>query len=103
MVLSMIFNEQEAYNFLSNTVMDFIKNRIFDKAFCKCEVYTNMVSTTCWLECDGVIDDKSIDYPDSQIPTDEAVYYLKDLAFKKIPVIAFGDYYSPYTLMANLR
>lgn len=79
----MISNEQEAYYCLANTVMDFVKNRVFDKAFCKCEVYTNMVSTSCWLEHDGILDEKSIDWPDSQLLTDEAVYYLKDLLLQK--------------------
>lgn len=45
----MIYDEREAYTYLAETVMDFVKDREFDRAMCRCDIYKTMVSSSCWL------------------------------------------------------
>ena len=73
----MIINETMAYQELANVILEFIKDRKFDKAFCKCIIYESMVESECWLEYQGKIDDQSMGWSSDDFSAADASRYLR--------------------------
>lgn len=73
----MINNETMAYQELANVVLDFVKDREFDKSFCKCVIYEGMVENECWLEYQSKVDDQSMGWSSDDYSAADASKYLR--------------------------
>lgn len=92
----MIYDEREAYAYLAETVMDFVKGRKFDRAMCRCDIYKTMVSSSCWLLYNNEIEKKSLDWPNTDIPTSEAAIFLKNATLKQTGFRIWGLVFTLY-------
>jgi hypothetical protein len=80
----MIDSEDGAYQMLAKVALDFVKDRDWSKAVCKCQIYDGMVSSSEWLESvTGEVDDKALDWGDTSLSAADAAEFLKNDLLQK--------------------
>lgn len=73
---------EDAYQILAQTVLDFVKSRDWDKAYCRCQIFGKMASSVHWLEYKNIEDKKSLGWPAPGLSASSAALFLRDDLFK---------------------
>lgn len=96
MVLTMISNENDSYQILARALFDFIQDRAWNVGYVKCQIYSGMVSNSCWYEFEGKPIKEAVSWPDTNIPVDDACFYLRDDLLQKTASRIWGLTFTLY-------
>lgn len=69
---------EDAYQMLAHAVLDFVKSRKWDKAYCRCQIYTKMASSVFWLEHENIKDKKSLGWPAQGLSASDSALFVRD-------------------------
>lgn len=73
---------ENAYQMFADVLLDFVKSRKWDKAYCQCRIYSNMASSIYCLEYKKVEDKKSLGWPAEGFSSSDAALFLRDNILK---------------------
>ena len=69
---------EDAYNEFGREVLDFIRDRQWDKGVFKCKIFHKMASSTCTFEKNGVEINQALGWGDSAIDSGGAALFLRN-------------------------
>ena len=69
---------EQAYEMLSLSILDFIKDRTWDQGICECQIFSKMASASHFFVFQGVVNDVAMGWPKKGISAGNAALFLRD-------------------------